>query len=785
MKLNLPLMGAALSLAIGLNAQTGRKAMTKQAQTQVQAENPAFPNRGCANGVPSEEWNNWFNQKVEEFKANQAAGKAQMVNYTIPVIVHVIHTGQAVGTFPNIAQAQINSQITVLNQDFASNGLNVNNLPAVFNSVKANTGLQFCLATKDPNGNLLTEPGIERISATSMTAALGSFPSKDPANASYNTPTAFMNFIDGYIKPNTIWNPVRYMNIWITNEQASVGLLGYATFPTGTGLTGISGNGTATTDGLWCWSKAFGSNSIYASGTYDPTYNKGRTAVHEIGHWVGLRHIWGDDGTACTGTDYCNDTPNQADENYGCPNFATNISCSNGGDMSQNFMDYTDDPCMYIFTNDQTTRIQTAMQNGTYRSQLSASAATLCTVPATAPSANMGLATTGCVGTAVTANNLSTGNPSPTYAWSANPSSGVTFNPNNTATSPSITFATPGSYSITVVATNSLGSNSSTKVITISTCTTSSTCADTLSNWGNIDTMTVYKGAPDSGTPGCSPNSGYVAGNNCYGDKEKAEFFAASQYSSIPGAQIKGVIVLFFKNGTNGTSGNSASSVGLKLYNGTNAATAPGSMITQTNTTLGNILGVTSVQSATYCGNPTLSFQTAIIKPYRFNFSPAVNAPTSGGFYASVVLPTGASDTAVIFNDQDATSTTAWELWSDNSWHDMNTAWGGGTDYHLAILPDMQCGPVGIKSNSVLDNNVTLYPNPSNGMVSLIATLPGAQNIEMTIHNSLGQVISTSKHTGISNNVINFDLSAYSNGVYFVTLNNGQEQVVKRLILNK
>ncbi|MCW3077545.1 MAG: hypothetical protein JWO32_2154 [Bacteroidetes bacterium] len=788
MKLHLPLMGAALSLAIGINAQTGRKAAINQSPPVNQIANPTYPNRGCGAQTPNAEWNNYFNQKVNEFIAGLPSGKTQAVNYTIPVIVHVIHTNQPVGTFPNLAQAQINSQITVLNQDFASNGLNSGNLPAVFASAKANTGISFCLATKSPTGALLAEPGIDRINANAMTAPLGSFPSKDPANAAYNTPTAFQNFIDGYIKPNTIWPATRYMNIWITNEQAAVGLLGYATFPvlTGTTIPGITGNGSNTTDGLWCWSKAFGSNTIYPAGTYDPTYNKGRTAVHEIGHWVGLRHTWGD-GTCAT--DYCNDTPPSQTSNFGCPTHPYKLGTCAGnttGEMFQNFMDYTDDPCMYIFTNDQTARIQTAMQYGTYRSQLSTSAATLCNLAAAAPVASMSIPTSACTNSAISTNNMSTGVPAPTFVWSSNPSTGVTFNPNNTATNPTINFTTPGSYTITVAATNTVGTNSNSKSITLSACVTPTTCADTLSNVSNTGTLSIYTAGSDTATPGCSPKAGFVAGNNCYGDKEKAEFYAASQYSGMSSPQIKGVIVLFYKNGTKGTGGNAASAVTMKIYSATNATTAPGALISQTATTLGTIVAATSVSSVTYCGSPAVTFSPAIIKPYRFNFTTPVNAPPTGGFYASLVLPTGNGDTAVVFNDNNATSTTSWEMWSDNTWHDIKTAWGGATDYHLAILPDMACAiPTGVRSNSILDNGISLYPNPSNGMVSLIATLPGTQTLEMTIHNALGQVVATSKYTGVTSNVFNIDLNGQSNGVYFVTINNGQEKIVKRLILNK
>lgn len=762
-------MGAALTLALGLNAQSGRNAVLNKNTAQNAVNKSGIQGRGCGTEAPSEVWDKWFNAKVEEFKANQASGKQAAIAYNIPVIVHIVHDGTAPGSGANISAAQVQDQINILNADFAGTGLNSANTPSVFASLKANTNITFCLAKLTPTGSVMAEPGIDRI---------------DRNAKGWTAPPYTSTYINGTIKPNSIWDPTLYLNMWVMDLGG--GLLGYATFPSGTGLTGLTGNfGTATTDGVVMLHNAFGSIGTAVS---NAPYHKGRTTTHEVGHWIGLRHIWGDDGTACTGSDFCNDTPNQADENYGCPNFATNVSCSNAGDMSMNFMDYTDDLCMYMFTNDQSARFQTAMANGTFRSQLSTSAATLCTIAASAPVASMSIPTSACTGSAVTASNLSTGNPAPTYSWSASPSTGVVFNPNTTATNPTITFATPGSYTITVAATNSLGANSNSKSITITTCTASSVCADTLSNVSSTGTLAVYTAGTDTATPGCSPKAGFVAGNNCYADKEKAEFYAYSQYSNITSPQIKGVIVLFYQNGTKGTSGNSASSVSMKIYNGTSATAQPGSLISQTATTLGTILAAPSVSNVTYCGDPGLVFNTAIIKPYRFNFTTPVNAPTSGGFYASLVLPTGNGDTAVVFNEQNApAANTAWELWSDNSWHDMKTAWGGSTNYHLSILPVIEClgGSVGVKSNSVLDNNVTLYPNPSNGMVSLIATLPNAQTLDVSIYNSLGQLMNSSKYSGVSSNVYNLDMNAYSNGVYFVTINNGEEKIVKRLIINK
>jgi hypothetical protein len=133
--------------------------------------------------------------------------------------------------------------------------------------------------------------------------------------------------------------------MWVC--QLSSNLLGYAQFP----------GGPAQTDGVVILHSAFGT-----TGTAAAPFDRGRTATHEIGHWLNLFHIWGDDGTGCNGTDEVDDTPNQADENTGCPGFPS-PSCANdpNGDMFMNYMDYTDDACMFMFTAGQVTRMQAAL----------------------------------------------------------------------------------------------------------------------------------------------------------------------------------------------------------------------------------------------------------------------------------------------------------------------------------------------------------------------------------------------------------------------------------------
>ncbi len=402
--------------------------------------------RGCGTQPPSNQWDTWFNAKVKEYEQKVASGKVAAGSYTIPVIVHVIHGGQNVGTFPNVSQAQVNSQIPILNADYAGSGYGVSGLPSVFSGLVANTGITFCLAKFDANGNCLTEPGIDRIDYHTIT-------NTNPN--SLTTASSFMSYFDATVKPATIWDPNQFLNIWISDVSGAAQLLGYATFPAGSGLTGLSGFGSSSNDGVWVWTRSFGT-----TGFVNYPYNKGRTTTHEIGHWVGLRHVWGD-GTCAT--DYCNDTPPSQTSNFGCPTHPFNVGGCSGnttGEMFQNFMDYSDDACLALFTTNQNSRIQTAMINGTYRKNLTASSATQCSAPASAPAALFSLSSnTVCVDSVAYTLNQSSGMPCPAYTWSLTPSTGFTITPNATSANPSLVFSTPGNYTLTLVATSTLGTS--------------------------------------------------------------------------------------------------------------------------------------------------------------------------------------------------------------------------------------------------------------------------------------------------------------------------------------
>jgi hypothetical protein len=249
---------------------------------------------------------------------------------TIPTVVHVLYNTSG----ENISDAQIQSQIDILNEDFRRLNADASNTPTDFLGVAADVRVEFCLATEDPNGNPTT--GITR-TYTSKTSF------------GYNTDMKY-NSRGG----KDIWNRNQYLNIWVCDIPS---LLGYAQFP----------GGSAATDGVVVNYLAFGNiGNLYSN------FALGRTATHEVGHWLNLYHIWGDGG--CSVDDNVSDTPVAGDANYnGSPcTYPGGDSCpsSPGNDMFQNYMDYSDDVCMNLFTEGQKSRMRALFEPGGFRESL-------------------------------------------------------------------------------------------------------------------------------------------------------------------------------------------------------------------------------------------------------------------------------------------------------------------------------------------------------------------------------------------------------------------------------
>ena len=268
-----------------------------------------------------------YTKKVQSQPALQRGPGATVI---IPVVVHVLYNtaGQ------NISDAQVQSQLAVLNEDFRKLNADVSQTPAAFAGLAADANIQFVLAKRSPTG-------------TATTGIIHKF----TKTASWGTNDAVKNSKRG---GDDAWDATKYLNLWACN--LGQGLLGYAQFP----------GGAASTDGVVILYSAFGSRAKYAAGTYTATYDLGRTATHEVGHWLNLRHIWGD---ATCGNDLVSDTPTQTAANYGCPAYP-HVTCANQGDMSMNYMDYTDDRCMYMLSTGQSSRMDALFTAGGARVSL-------------------------------------------------------------------------------------------------------------------------------------------------------------------------------------------------------------------------------------------------------------------------------------------------------------------------------------------------------------------------------------------------------------------------------
>lgn len=318
-----------------INSEGYIRCLTDEYEDYLQSIDPKRMSR--------DQFEDWLAPLIEEQKLLQQVSSQSGGIIYIPVVVHVIHNGDAYGTNENITDEQVQSQITVMTQDFrrmaGTPGFNTN-------PVGADVQIEFVLAKVDPNGNPTN--GINRVNL---------------CQASWST-----SAINSTVKPQTIWDPTLYMNMWSVNFTDG-SLLGYAQFPDGSGLAGLDPiGGPANRDGVVAGYRYFGSSSL-APGNYSAPFDKGRTMTHEVGHFLGLRHIWGDGN--CSADDFCADTPNTAAPNGGCP---TIDSCPGGGnDMVQNYMDYTNDSCMNIFTQDQKTRMITVMNNSPRRASLKTS----------------------------------------------------------------------------------------------------------------------------------------------------------------------------------------------------------------------------------------------------------------------------------------------------------------------------------------------------------------------------------------------------------------------------
>ncbi|MBS1664940.1 MAG: T9SS type A sorting domain-containing protein [Bacteroidetes bacterium] len=325
MKNFLPFVGL---LLIALPGWTQRDCRSLDYRQQQLSGNPTL----AASVEAIEQFTRLQLRKASVIVNGQGGKESAPSRITIPVVVHIIYNSPS----QNISDEQVLSQLQVLNADYGKTNADTAAIPGYYASLAADCGFSFVLATVDTGGHTTTGIIRKHTNATSFT-------------------------IDDDVKfgsrgGDDAWDRDRYLNLWVCNLSGSV--LGYSS------LVG----GPRETDGVVIKYTAFGTK-----GTAQPPYNLGRTATHEVGHWMNLIHIWGD---ASCGDDEVGDTPQQQEATYGNPNGVV-LSCGNMqyGNLYMDYMDFTDDIGMHLFTGGQRDRMRTLFAPGGFRHALLSSPA--------------------------------------------------------------------------------------------------------------------------------------------------------------------------------------------------------------------------------------------------------------------------------------------------------------------------------------------------------------------------------------------------------------------------
>lgn len=695
--------------------------------TAAKAQDDAPPHRTCGTmehyermkleDPGFEERRQKIEEQIQQYANSTAASQRAVI--TIPVVFHVVYETNA----ENISDERLLEQLQVLNYDYRKMNFDRSKVPSHWQSIAADTEIQFCLAMRDPNGNPTT--GITRTSTT-----VASFSDDDDVKFASRG-------------GHDVWDRSKYLNIWVCDLGSW--LLGYAQFPGGSSLT----------DGVVL-------NYRYTGITGATTpFNKGRTATHEVGHWLSLLHIWGDDGSSCSGSDLVGDTPNQADESSGCPSGAR-VSCSNGtfGDMWMNYMDYTNDGCMYIFTEGQKTRMRAVVTTG---SRASLAASNGCT-PVSTPVVDAGIslitspagALCGPTVPKVTLTNFGTStltsveihyrrdyNAGTVYNWTGSLAPGAS----TVVTLPTTLTLAAGSYSYTAytmlpngIADENAGNDHSMNNFTV---VSGGTTANLSEGFENLD-------VPPAGWAIINPDN-----NVTWARTTSAKGF-----------------------------GNSTASLVMDNYSGTVDITGERDELRSPSYSLIWVKSPATLNfNVAYAQYNTTSTDSLIVLASTNCGSTWTRIFASGGSSLATASPT----TAVFVPTSSEWAAKSININSYIGQQNVMFSFMSVSGYgNMLYIDDINIShpAVGIDDRSEAAS-LEINPNPSGGKFSVALALTETSDIKIRIMNTLGETITEKQVSSTPGGSFEFDLSDNANGIYFVEVTSGSGVLTRRIVVSK
>ncbi len=682
-----------------------------------------------------------YNQMIDQYLADQAVSKTAVVTVTIPVVVHVVYQNAT----ENISNAQAISQVQVLNDDFAKlNADAIKVTQPTFSTVAAGAQIRFCLAQRDPLGNATT--GVVHYSTTVST---------------FGTNDNVKNSATGGA---TAWDVTKYVNIWVCDLGSS--LLGYGEFPTGS----LSNT----------WGLVLNYRYTGSGGSAQSPFNLGRTGTHEFGHCFNLFHIWGDDGGACSGSDQCADTPNQASEHYG-PFAQGSIqtdacSPSSPGTMWMNYMDYTDDNSMYMFTAGQVARMEAVVNTAPWNILASSNGCT----PVTALDASIS-------SIIAPVNGSSNCNNSVTPKITLNNAGSTTI------TSATILYRMDALATQTLNWTGSLASATST-VLTLNNYTGLSNAAHTFSatvinpngsadansaNNSLTSTFTVISAPAGAALPFVErfdgvtfPPTGWVETNTNVLD---------AAYSWTRLANTTGIPVVPTTTAC-AKMDNFAGSI--DIVGQKDALRTPAISLSGANSSVRVVFDRSHrMYSATDIDTLNIYISTDCGGTWtRLYTKGGTQLATVAGTLTTAYTPTSNAQWA-----RDSVSLSAY-VGQPSVYLKFESRSGWGNNLYLDNINVSNLTATGIETLEQSLPVLDIFPNPNAGIFSVnISNVNKDANVTISVLNAIGQVMSSPLNfKGSANGAHSVNLSHLSNGVYFITIQTDSDKLVtKKIVINK